>query len=162
MWLLAVAAIMLTSPFLAAWYFRAAKRRMVSAVVAWEHTERHARVLLEDRHLDSKAGDMVEMIVKWSGKRILTVVTLWTMLFSSKKSGTGPLFDTINAQQSDQMVRFMLGAILYDSYRTPFVGALLRHRIMWLVRTATDKTVPVDREQAAPLVKAANRLCPTH
>lgn len=159
-----VAALLLTAPFLAKRYWISARANLESAHKAWERVEQHAHVLLEDRRLDSRVGDLVEFIVTHVGDGALTRKFLVTVLLRRGNRGAQgsemtDALSSMNEGQGEQFSRLLVSALFYDSLRAPIAGAVLRRVIYWLAPTATDKTAPVNRHEVAPVLTAAGKLC---
>lgn len=160
-----VAALLLAAPFLAKWYWTSSKAYLQRAHKAWERVEQHAHVLLEDKRLNPKVGDMVEFVVTHVGDGALTRTFLLTVLLrgggnqSPRDSEMNTAVASMNEGQSEQFARLLVSALFYDSLRAPVSGAILRRVIYWLAPTATDKSAPVNKHEVAPVVTAAGKLC---
>lgn len=159
-----VAALLLTAPFVAKRYWVSAKANLELAHKAWDRVEQHAHVLLEDRRLDPQVGDLVEFVVTHVGDGALTRKFLITVLLrrgnrSAQDAEMTNALSSMNEGQSEQFSRLLVSALFYDSLRAPVAGAVLRRVIYWLAPTATDKSVPVNRHEVAPVLAAAGKLC---
>lgn len=161
MWLMLIGALIIAAPFVLTRYHRRAANRLRHASSAWDTTEKYGRVLLEDRHLDPEVGDFVEFTLNKAGSGTMTRILL-AAIFSPWRSRTDDannLFVKLSREQEQQLYRFIVAAMFYDSFRTIFSGSLLRRILYWMAATAADKTVPVSRAQVQPMFSAADRLC---
>lgn len=153
----------LALPFVLAWNYRHATKRLVLADQAWGSLEQHAHALLNDRHLNPRVGDFVERVLLEVGNGALTRSFLLFVVFRPKpKDGTPSdlvlAFRSMEPGQEKQLSHFMVDAIFYDSLRTTVSGAILRRAVLyWLEATARDETAPVSRPQIKPITFAANR-----
>lgn len=160
--ILIIAAVILAAPFVIRWYLRLATRSAVHAQEAWPLMERHAHVLLEDRRLDPRIGDLVETVALHVGDGRLTRSFLINILFWRKRRPDAHLtavLTALNGEQEKQFLHFLVAALFFDSLTAPISGMLLRKLIYWLAATAKDRSAPVSRSQVEPVMSAAGRMC---
>lgn len=164
--IVALAAVaVVAAPFVLRIHLVASRKRLRSAGRAWDMLERPARVLLEDRHLDPEVGNLVEWIVTHIGDGRLTRSFLFSLAFRrmwAGKSMKPDVLERMNKEQEQQFLRLVVAALFYDSLRTTLSGSILRRVLYWLAATVKDRHAPVTRSQAAPVVKAADRMCHSH
>lgn len=157
------AALAIILPFAVAWQIRRATARLELADRAWGSLEKHAHVLMEDRHLNPVIGDFVERVINKVGDGSLTRGFLFFIVFrpQSKQPTNHEWREAVSgleAGQEKQFLHFMVDAIFYDSLRTVVSGSLLRRIVLyWLEATASDDDAPVSREQVKPITFAANQ-----
>lgn len=157
-----IAALILAAPFVAGAYLRLASRSAARAQDAWRLVERHARVLLEDRRLDPDIGDLVEVVVDHAGDGRLTRSFLGSLIFRRRRRPDADLsaaMSSLNAEQENQFLHFLVAALFFDSLTSPILGAVLRRIMYWLAATANDRSAPVSRVQVEPVMSAAGRMC---
>lgn len=150
---------LLAAPFILAAYLRFNTKLLKRSQSVWPLVEQSAHVLLEDRNLSPRAGDMVEFIVKVIGSGWLTVAFFFALVFrrKSRKRGSNSIFAELNREQEERFVRFFVAALYFDSLRAPIFGVLVRRFLYWLPATAADKTTPVSRHEVEPVVNLADR-----
>lgn len=152
------AAILLALPFALAWFFRRKTEHLKFADEAWGSVEMHANQLLQDKTLDPEIGDFVEFLVLNVGDGKLTRIGLSALLFRPKVKTNGKSFkDRMTDGQHYHFTRFVVDALLYDSLRTSFSGAILRRLVYWLVGTAQDEKIGISDIQIKPFTNAAAR-----
>lgn len=155
---LAMAAALVTPPLV-----RKSTSHLKSAHHAWDMLQHHASVLLEDRHLDPKIGDLVEFVVGTVGDGKLTRAMLNSILFRCRRSASSDeMYSKLSGGQEKQFQHFLVSALLYDSLRTFVPGIILRRLLYWLASTAGDSRAQVGRPQVAPVASLADRLCHSH
>lgn len=157
-WLVATASlIILALPFLLGRHFRHQTFRLQQAEHVWSRVEQSARVLLEDESLDSKAVDIVETLLKYVGSGMLTRAAIFVML-RKPNPNRSPLHLSIEGGQATQFSRFVVSALLFDSYHTKISGIIIRRWLYWLPPSVADKRAVVTAPQISPVVEAADRV----
>lgn len=161
MWLFFAAAAILAIPFLANVHYRNAIVRVKFADEVWGSLEQHARVLLEDRTLSPRLGDLIEKAISHAGDGQLTRDLLYSIVVRKKAQTVDDLsneIDRLTDGQRYQFTRFLVDAVLYDSLRTIISGSILRRIVMyWLESTARDDQVSISRTQISPMINAAGK-----
>lgn len=160
MYMIAIAAAILCVPFVMAWYYRKATKRLIVADQAWGSLEYHANQLLQDKTLPPIVGDFVEFVVERTGDGTMTRTFLYSLFIRTKADREAPFATAVanlNDGQDKHFNRFVIDALFYDSLRTFLSGWLVRRMIYWLATTAADEHVPVNDAQTMPIAKAASR-----
>lgn len=162
MLILIVGAMIVASPFFAAYLLRRSTNHLKVADRAWGSLENHAHALLQDKTLDPTVGDFVESILLKIGNGSLTRSFLCSLLVTRRirKAHADPEFRNVimglELGQRKQLFRFMIDAIFFDSLRTYISGPILRRLVLyWLDSTARDEQALVSEQQVGPITNAA-------